>query len=191
MHLKAAKRVIRYVKDTVEFGIKFRNNEKFKLAGFSDRDWGGSIDDMRSMSGYCFSFGSGVFSWSFKKQKTVAQSTAEVEFVATAAAVNQALWLTKILNDLHLEQKEETEIFINNQAAIAISHNSVFHGKTKHFNIKLFFLREVQKNGDVTLVYCKSKDQLADLFTKPLPICKFELLRQKIGICSSKSKEEC
>ena len=58
--------------------------------------------------------------------------------------------------DLNLKQKESTEIFVDNQVAIAISHNPVFHGKTKYFNIKLFFLREVQKEEFVTLVYCKS-----------------------------------
>ncbi|XAR67953.1 Carboxymethylenebutenolidase [Bertholletia excelsa] len=79
------------------------------------------------------------------------------KFWAEAAytAVNQALWLRKILIDLNLEQKESTEILIDNQAAIFISHNPVFHGKTKHFNIKLFFLREVQKNGAVILIHCK------------------------------------
>nr|KYP75090.1 Retrovirus-related Pol polyprotein from transposon TNT 1-94 [Cajanus cajan] len=91
MHLKAAKRVIRYVKGTCNFGIKYKWTEEFKLTGFSDSDWGGSIDDMRSTSGYCFSFGLGVFSWSSKKQATVAQSTAEAEFVAATAAVNQVL----------------------------------------------------------------------------------------------------
>ena len=84
-----------------------------------------------------------------------------------------------------MEQKDFTAIFVDNQATIAIFHNPVFHGKPKHFNIKLFFLREVQKNGDVTLVYYKLEDQLVDLFTKPLPVSKFELLKQKIGICNS------
>ena len=87
--------------------------------------------------------------------------------------------------DLNLEQKESTEILVDNQATIAISHNPVFHGKTKHFNIKLFFLREMQKEELVSLVYCKSEYQLADLFTKPLPINRFEFLRQKVGVCSS------
>jgi hypothetical protein len=73
---------------------------------------------------------------------------------------------------------------VDNQAAITLSHNPVLHGKTKHFNIKLYFLREVQKNGDVMLIYYKSKDQLDNLFTEPLPISRFEFLRQKIGICS-------
>jgi hypothetical protein len=140
---------------------------------------------MKSTSGFCFNLGSAIFSWSSKKQDTVAQSTAEAEFIAATAAVNQALWLQKLLRDLHMEGEEATEISVDNQAAIAISHNPVFHGKTKHFNIKLYFLREVQKNGDVRLIYCKSEEQLADLFTKPLPVNRFEFLRQKIGVYSS------
>ena len=84
-----------------------------------------------------------------------------------------------------MEGEEATEISVDNQAAIAISHNPVFHGKTKHFNIKLYFLREVQKNDDVRLIYCKSEEQLADLFTKPLPVNIFEFLKQMIGVCNS------
>ena len=158
LHLRAAKRVIRYIKGTSDFGVKFTRSKELKSVSFSDGDWGGSIDDMRSTLGYCFAFGSSIFSWISKKQETVAQSTAEAEFVAAIAVVNQALWLRKILLDLNLEQKESIEIFVDNQAAIVISHNPVFHGKTKHFNIKLFFLREVHKEEFVTLVYCKSED---------------------------------
>ena len=143
LHLMAAKRVSQYIKGTSDFGVKFTRSKEFKLVDFSNSDWGGSIDDMRSTSGYSFAFRSIIFSWSSKKQETVAQSIAEEEFVAATIAVNQALWLRKILMDLNLEQKESTEIFVDNQAAIAISHNPVFHGETKHFNIKLFFLREV------------------------------------------------
>lgn len=185
VHLKAAKRVIRYIKGTINHGVKFQKSQNLKLLGYSDSDWAGSVDDMKSTSGYCFSLGSGIFSWCSKKQDIVAQSTAEAEFVAATAAANQALWLRKILVDLHMKQTEGTEVFVDNQAAIAISHNPVFHGKTKHFNIKFFFLRDVQKNGDVTLLYCKTEEQLADIFTKPLPGNKFELLRQKLGVCIS------
>ena len=100
-----------------------------------------------------------------KKQEIVAQSTTEAKFIVATVVVNQAIWLREILNDLNREQKESMKILIDNQAAIAISHNFVFHGKTKHFNIKLFFLREVQKDGDVILLYCKIEDQVADVFT--------------------------
>ncbi|XP_070013629.1 secreted RxLR effector protein 161-like [Nicotiana tabacum] len=171
VHLKAAKRFIRYIKGTINYGVKFQKSQNLKLLGYSDSDWVGSVDDMKSTSGYCFSLGSRIFSWYSNKQDIVAQSTAEAEFVATTSATNQALWLRKIL--------------VDNQAAIAISHNPVFHGKNKHLNIKFFFLRDVQKNSDVTLLYCKTKEQLADIFTKSLPAKKFELLRQKLGVCIS------
>ena len=104
---------------------------------------------MRSTSGYLFSFGSGIFSWYSKKQEVIAQSTAEAEYVAATAAVNQALWIRKLMTNLHMEQQDSTQIFVDNQAAISISNNPVFHGKTKHFKIKLYFLREAQKEGEV------------------------------------------
>ncbi|KAL0536061.1 hypothetical protein IC582_024993 [Cucumis melo] len=185
LHLKTTKRVIRYVKGTSDFGVKFTRGKEFKLIGFSDSDWGGSIDDMRSTLGYCFTLGSGVFSSSSKKQEIVAQSTAEAEFIAATTTINQVLWLRKILLDLDLEQRESTKILIDNKAAIAISHNPMFYNKTKHFNIKLFFLREVQKSEEVILVYCKTEDQVADILTKPLPTCKFEFLRSKLDVCNS------
>ncbi|XP_071909529.1 uncharacterized mitochondrial protein AtMg00810-like [Coffea arabica] len=145
IHFQAAKRILRYVKGTVDYGIRFSQVKNFNFHGFSDSDWAGCADDMRSTSGYCFTFGSGIFSWCSKKQDVIAQSTAEAEYVAAAAAVNQALWIRKLMTDLHMKQEDCTQIFVDNEAAISISNNPVFHGKTKHFKIKLYFLREVQK----------------------------------------------
>ncbi|XP_047270468.1 secreted RxLR effector protein 161-like [Capsicum annuum] len=140
MNLRAAKTILRYIKGTVEYGLKFEKSQSFKLLGFSNSDCVGSVDDMRSTSGHCFTLGSRIFSWSSKKQEVVAQSTTEVEFIAATAAVNQALWLRKIMCDFLMEQNSSTEILVDNQAAIAISNNPVFHRKTKHFNIKFYFL---------------------------------------------------
>ena len=87
-----------------------------------------------------------------------------------------------------MEQEESTEILVDNQAAIAISQNPVFHGKTKHFNIKLFFLREVQKNGVVSLVYCKTEDQVADVFTKPLRLASLSFSEQNLVFAAPKAR---
>ncbi|KAF2297057.1 hypothetical protein GH714_016190 [Hevea brasiliensis] len=144
--------------------------------GYSDSDWAGSVDGMKNTSGYCFNFGSGYFSWCSKKQDIVAQSTAEAEFIVATAAVNQALWLRKILNDLDLEQKGSIEVFVDNQAAIAISHNPVFHRKTKHFNFRLYFLSEIQEGGKVKLLYYRSEEQIADIFIKSFHVNRFEFL---------------
>jgi len=114
IHLKATKRILRYVKGTIDYGVKFEKCQEFKLYGFSDSDQVGSVDDMKSTSGYCFSLGSGVFSWCTKKQGIVAQSTAEAEFIAATVAVNQDLWLKKTLCHLFLQEKNKTGIFVDN-----------------------------------------------------------------------------
>ncbi|KAG6505156.1 hypothetical protein ZIOFF_037506 [Zingiber officinale] len=141
----------------------------------------GSVDDMKSTSGYCFSLRSACFSWCSKKQEIVAQSTVEAEFVAPTSAVNQAIWLRKLLNDMSYIMEKETKVSVDNQAALAISKNPVFHGKTKHFNVKYYYLREVQQMGEVELIYCTTEDQLADIFTKSFHQRRFVWLREKIG----------
>jgi hypothetical protein len=191
VHFKAAKRVVRYIKGTLSYGIQFSCIENFDLQGYADSDWAGSCDDMKSTSGYCFSFGSGIFSWCSKKQEVIAQSTAEAEYVAATTTANQVLWLRKILADLDMEQKKATRVNVDNQAAIAISNNPIFHGKTKHFKLKYYFLREVQKNKEIQLIYCRTEDQFADILTKPLSKTRFEILRNKIGVCSKRYNEEC
>ena len=92
---------------------------------------------------------------------------------------------------MKFNHKDETVINVDNQAVIAISNNHVFHGKTKHFKIKYYFLIEVQCSKEVILIHCKTENQLADILNKDLPKDIFEDLRQKIGVCSSKIKEEC
>ena len=182
-HLVAAKRVIRYLKGTQSFGVKFTKVDNCRLQGFADSDWAGSVKDMRSTSGFCFTLGSGCFTWSSKKQEVVAQSAAEAEFLAATAAANHAIWLRKLMQDLEMEVEGPTEILVDNQAALAISQNPVFHGRTKHFKIKFYYLREVQQEGEVKLLHCKTEDQVADVFTKPLQASRLELLKKKAGMC--------
>ncbi|KAM3301669.1 hypothetical protein P3S67_016171 [Capsicum chacoense] len=143
----------------------FKKTPDFQFHRFSDSDWASCSDDMRSTSGYYFSFGSGIFSWCSKKQDIVAQSTAEAEYIAAALAVNQVLWIRRLLADLYIKQKKSTEILVDNEATISIANNPVSHRKTKHFKIKLYFLREVQKNGDINMEHCRTDFQNADILT--------------------------
>lgn len=138
------------------------------------RQWLGWFeDDAKSASGYCFSLGPGIFSWNSKKQDIVARSTTEAEFVAAAAAVNQALWLKKILIDLHMKPTGSIEVLVDNEATIAISHNELSTSKSSFSSWE-----KCKKIRDIILLYCKTEEQLADTLTKHLPVSKFELLRQ-------------
>lgn len=134
-HLGAAKRILRYVAGTVNYGIWYSRVKEFRLVGFTDSDWAGCLDDRRSTSGNVFSFGSGAITWSSKKQDTVALSSSEAEYTAANAAARQALWLRKLLVDFCLEQKNATKLFCGNRSAIAMAKNPVFHGRTKHIDV--------------------------------------------------------
>lgn len=92
---KQQKKILRYIKGTIDYGIRFSQFKNFSLHGYSDSDWAACVDDMRSTSGYCFNFGSGIFLWYSKKQEVIAQSTVEAEYLPACAVVNQALWLEK------------------------------------------------------------------------------------------------
>ncbi|KAF2320207.1 hypothetical protein GH714_025906 [Hevea brasiliensis] len=109
IHLVAAKRVLRYIRGTVDYGLFYKRSTKVKLLGFFDSDWAGSVEDMKATTGYCFTLGSGVICWGTKKQTSVAQSTAEAKY-CSSTVVNQAIWLRKILVDLGFQQNHPTEI---------------------------------------------------------------------------------
>ena len=130
-----------------------------------------------------------VFSWNSRKQDIVAQLTAEAEYIATVEAINQAIWIRKIMNDLSQKQKGPTDILCDNQSTIAIVKNPVFHGKTKHMKMKNYFARDAEK--EVKLIYCSFENQLVDILAKALPKAKFETLRKSLGVCSKSVKEEC
>ncbi|KAL0340340.1 UNVERIFIED_CONTAM: Retrovirus-related Pol polyprotein from transposon RE2 [Sesamum radiatum] len=188
--LCSSKRILRYLRGTKDFGIWYKSTNDAKLVGYTDSDWAGSVDDMKSTSGYTFSLGSGIFSWASKKQATVAQSSAEAEYIAAAATSNQAIWLRRILEDIGEKQEEPTTIYCDNKSAIAITKNPVQHSRTKHIDIKYHSLREATTRGEIELKYCSTEEQLADIFTKALPRNKFEELRMKIGVYHKHIKGE-
>ncbi|GKD43760.1 retrovirus-related pol polyprotein from transposon RE1 [Tanacetum coccineum] len=190
-HLGAAKRVLRYVKGSLDLGIMFERKKVVKLEGYADGDWAGSIDDSKSISGYIFTLGPGVFCWNSKKQSVVAQSSAEAEYIPVAGAVNHAIWIRKLLFDLNLTQEGPTMIFCDNKSAIAIAENPVQHGRTKHINVKYHAIREAEKNEEVKLKYCTSETQLADMLTKSITGKKLNYFKAQIMKSNNNLKEEC
>ncbi|KAL0374304.1 UNVERIFIED_CONTAM: Retrovirus-related Pol polyprotein from transposon RE1 [Sesamum radiatum] len=184
-HLKAAKRILRYIQSTLSFGVFYMKCSTLKLLGFTDSDWAGSLDDSKSTSGYCFTLGSDVICWSSKKQGSIAQSTAEAEYIVASVAVNQALWLRKILDALKFKQSCATEILCDNEPAVAMVKNPIFYEKSKHIKIKYHAVREAEREGEVLLLHCPTEEQVADIFTKRLQKNIFEELRNKLGVVHS------
>lgn len=181
-HLKEAKRVLRYIKGTTNMGLHFTAVENPQLIGYSDSDWGGCKEDLKSTTGYCFSIGSAIFSWQTSKQHTIAQSTAEAEYMAMCAATNQASWLKRLLEDLGFRNQEGVTIYSDSQSAIAIGKNPVQHRRTKHIQIKYHIVREAERSGAIQLRYCRKEEQIADIFTKALGGQLFDMFRELLGM---------
>ncbi|XP_070662512.1 secreted RxLR effector protein 161-like [Malus domestica] len=179
-HMGTAKRVLRYIQGTVNYGVVYEKEKRAVLVGYYDSDWSGSEDDMRSTSGYAFNLGSGVFSWA-----SIKQSSVEVEYISAAEATAHAIWLRFVLSDFGEEQAEPTKLLCDNTSAIAISKNPVHHHKTRHINRKFHFIRDALQDGEIDLVYYKTKEQVADIFTKALARDRFELLRTALGVISA------
>lgn len=182
LHLLAAQRIFRYLQGTIDFGLLYKKGKKLDLFGFTDSDYAGAIDDRKSTSGYVFMLGSRAVSWSSKKQPIVTLSTTEAEFVAATSCACQAIWLKKILEELHFKQEGATAIYCDNSSTIKLSKNPVLHGRSKHIDVKVHFLRDLTKEGVIDLIYCRTEDQVADIFTKPIKLAAFQKLRKLLGI---------
>lgn len=114
MHLQAVKKVQRYLKGTMDVGIFYSRNGSEKLLGYTDSDYAGDVDDMKSTYGYVFMLGTCSISWSSKKQPVVTLSTTEAEFIAAASCVCQVVWLRRILERVGHKQEGSTVIMCDN-----------------------------------------------------------------------------
>lgn len=183
LHLQAAKRALRYLKGTVDYGIFYMKSGNKELVAFTDSDYAGELEDRKSTSGYVFIPSGGAVSWSSKKQPIVTLSTTEAEFVAAAACACQAVWMRRILEKLSHAQDGCTTVMCDNSSTIKLSKNPVMHGRSKHIDVRFHFLRDLTGDEVVELVHCGSQDQVADLMTKPLKLEAFLKLRDQLGVC--------
>eukprot|EP00253_Pinus_taeda_P029235 PITA_29235 len=143
-------------------------------------DWGGSIDDRKSTYGNCFSFSSGLITWNSKKQSIVALSSIEVEYVAVTSTGTQTLWLRDILEEIGEKQIQPTMIYCDNVSAIKLAKNPVHHSRTKHFDMKYHFIRDLVQKKDIDLKHINTQHHLSDIFTKAVAKTQFLALRGKI-----------
>ncbi|CAK9827482.1 Retrovirus-related Pol polyprotein from transposon TNT 1-94 [Anthophora retusa] len=165
-HWKAAKRVLRYLKKTKDLTMTFKKRGEC-LTGFSDADWGASVDDRRSYTGYIFRYAGGAVSWSARKQRTVAMSSAEAEYMALSEAAKEAIYLRSFLAEI-VGKINTTNIFCDNQSAGLMAKNAVHHERTKHIDMRYHFVRDAVQRGEINVNYLSTTEMPADILTKGL-----------------------
>ncbi|WKA03977.1 hypothetical protein VitviT2T_022047 [Vitis vinifera] len=178
-----AKRILRYLKGTIDFGVFYKKGGNEELIAYTDSDYAGDLDDRKNTLGYVFMLSSGAVSWSSKKQPVVSLSTTEAEFIAATSCACQAIWLRRILEGLNHAQHDSTTVYCDNSSTIKLSKNLVMHGRCKHIDVRFHFLRELTKDGTVEMVHCHTQEQVADIMTKPLKLDAFLKLRDLLGVC--------
>ncbi|RVW87594.1 Retrovirus-related Pol polyprotein from transposon RE1 [Vitis vinifera] len=180
-HWDAVIRILRYIKSTPGQGVLYENRGHTQVVGYTDADWAGSPTDRRSTSGYCVFIGGNLISWKSKKQDVVARSSAEAEYRAMALATCELIWLRHLLRELRFGKDEQMKLICDNQAALHIASNPVFHERTKHIEVDCHFIREKIASGCVATSFVNSNDQLADIFTKSLRV--YEACNERINGC--------
>ena len=187
-HWSAVKHLLRYIAGTRGLGCCYaRQESKAKLVGYSDADMAGNIDDRKSTSGALFTLGGCPVSWQSQKQKVVALSSCEAEYIAATTAACQGVWLDRLLSELtEKNSSKPATIFVDNKSAIQLSKNPVFHDRSKHIEVRFHFIRESIEQGKIAVEYIRTEDQLADILTKPLGRVKFQDLHARIGVVDVK-----
>jgi hypothetical protein len=171
---------MRYLKGTKNYKLRLGRNRD-GLLGYADADWA-SQDHRHSISAYIFQIDGGSVSWSCQKQNIVALSSTEAEFIALTHATKEALWLHHFITETFQPLKCPIKLYSDNQSAITIAYGNQLHSRTKHLDIRLYFLRDTIENGQISITYLSTDQMVADILTKGLPSPKVKILVEKLGI---------
>ena len=181
-HWKALMHVVGYVKNTLDFGLTYSRDADLFPHAFVDADYGGCRDTRRSTSGYVFIMAGSPVTWSSKRQPTVALSTVETEYVAMSRCTQQMVWMQSWLDEVAIERTSPSFIKGDSKGAIALTKNTKDHAKIKYIDIRHHYIRELVQSGSIVFEQTPSADNLADLFTKPLPRDQHHRILQALNI---------
>jgi histone deacetylase 1/2 len=170
VHWAAVKRILRYLKQSTNVGLKINRSSSLLVSAFSNADWAGCLDDRRSTGGFAVFLGANLVSWSARKQATISRSSTEAEYKALANATTEVLWIQTLLMKLGVRAPRAAKLWCDNIGAKYLSANPVFHARTKHIEVDYHFVRKRVARRLLDIEYVSTKDQVADGFTKSLPV---------------------
>ncbi|KAI3501210.1 hypothetical protein L1887_29073 [Cichorium endivia] len=180
-HMAIAKRVLRYVKGTMNYGLHYGKDREQKLRVYTDSNYARDLEDRKSTSGYVCLFNGAAICWSSRKQEVVTLSSTEAEYVAATTCACHCVWLKGLFEEIE-EKAGTVEVLCDNCSAIKLSKNPVMHRRTKHIDVRYHYIRELVNKEIIKLKFCGTNEQLADMMTKPLTLATFEFIREEIGV---------
>lgn len=188
--MKAAIRVLKYLKNSSTLGLFFPAFSDFKLLAYSDSDWATCSLTRKSTTGYTIYYGNSLISYKTKKQKTVARSSTEAEYRTMATTTSEITWLIALLKDLQhfppiqptYPSKFRPRLLADSTSAIQIAHNPVNHERTKYIEVDVHFVREKAAEGVISLEHVSTLENLTDFFTKSLSNSHFCRIISKLGM---------
>lgn len=180
-HWAHAKRVLRYLKKTKHYCLRYSSESDSKLTGFVDADWGSNVLDRRSYSGFCFTLSGSVVSWCSKKQNSVSLSSCESEYISISECIKEAMYLRSLYHEITNKMSLIT-IYNDNQSALKLLANPVFHNRSKHVDIRYHLSRDIIAKGMVETKYLATAEMPADLLTKSLGFVKHFRFLEKLGL---------
>ena len=184
-HLQAAFHLLRYLKQDPTLGLHLSKDPDCSIKAYCDSDWASCPDSRRAVSGYLVLLENSPISCKSKKQETISLSSAEAEYRSIRKVVGELVWLHRLTKELTISDSSPIPVFCDNQSAIHIAHNPVFHERTKHIEVDCHFVRNKLQEGLISLHHISTTEQLADILTKALTGVKHSALLNKLAVRSS------
>jgi hypothetical protein len=181
-HLIAAKNILRYLKGNLDHGIFYPSNNPGNLLTFTDADWARDPDSRHSTSRILYKLGTAPIAWSSKLQPSVSLSSTKAEYHVLSEATRNITYLCRLFSELNIAEDGPTSIYCDNLSSIRLVKNPIMHTQTKHFSLHNHHVREKSEDGTIQVHFIPSKQQQADLFTKPLAPQQFIHNRNLIGL---------
>jgi hypothetical protein len=140
-HFQAVKKILRYITGTLQYSLRYgRQTGTTRLVGYCDSDLAGDIDTRKSTTDALFFLGKSLVSWQSLKQRVVALSSCEAEYIAATTAATQAIWMARLLGELLGREPEVVELKVDSKSVLALARNPVFHERSKHIDLMYHFI---------------------------------------------------